>query len=487
MTSIYKRENKKITEFKYKSKLELKQKIKSNLEKRGAKLTEITNTLISQIIPNTKLFYSHNLLISSVNNVILAKVDEWKGVNVDAMHKLPNTFNEYHKRADNWWNRYKAEWIGDYLFYPFFKTELIKYLSNITNNHIIMELIYFMIFKQVINAEIYYHRTKGQPLLLDQSFLKSKHLKQLFDNIGHRNQKQWSIPINTNINGRYRITVRNYVKTWVSAILEEKQMIFNVYLNTFNNQNQLQTNSINNNYNQIQSNNRNINNQNQYISNNYVKKMPMDMDNINNNNNNRDMLISDTTIYPILGAYYPSSNNIYCNIKQETFEQKSMCTSSEDTSSIVIEGYDCDYTPIKVNANELQIGYNWSNNYNVINNTLNENENLNDDNNNSECVDVMMQLTYLQSKINEIYGLKEELTQLLGLKGNENIIIQNSVNLLLNVALPESIIEATVKTKKSPIKYLPTFENIIKKYKYDNKKMLMILTYDFESSLPKIY
>ncbi len=37
--------------------------------------------------------------------------------------------------------------------------------------------------------------------------------------------------------------------------------------------------------------------------------------------------------------------------------------------------------------------------------------------------------------------------------------------------------------EKSPIKYLPTLKNVIKKY--ENDKMLMILTYDFESSLDK--
>merc|ERR1712039_1052207 len=60
-----------------------------------------------------------------------------------------------------------------------------------------------------------------------------------------------------------------------------------------------------------------------------------------------------------------------------------------------------------------------------------------------------------------------------------------SVNALLNVALPESVIEATVKTKKSPIEYLPTLQDTILKYTHLKDKMLMILTYDFESSLPK--
>merc|ERR1712130_129360 len=68
---------------------------------------------------------------------------------------------------------------------------------------------------------------------------------------------------------------------------------------------------------------------------------------------------------------------------------------------------------------------------------------------------------------------------------SDNKMIEESVSSLLNVALPESVIEATVKTKKSPIEYLPTLQDTISKYQNLKDKMLMILTYDFESSLPK--
>ena len=47
------------------------------------------------------------------------------------------------------------------------------------------------------------------------------------------------------------------------------------------------------------------------------------------------------------------------------------------------------------------------------------------------------------------------------------------------------MIEATVKTKKSPIEYLPTLQDTIQKFENEEEKMLMVLTYDFESSLPR--
>ena len=55
-----------------------------------------------------------------------------------------------------------------------------------------------------------------------------------------------------------------------------------------------------------------------------------------------------------------------------------------------------------------------------------------------------------------------------------------SVELLMDVALPESVIEATFKTQKAPVDYLPTLEDTISKYGNEKDRMLMILTYDFE-------
>ena len=57
-------------------------------------------------------------------------------------------------------------------------------------------------------------------------------------------------------------------------------------------------------------------------------------------------------------------------------------------------------------------------------------------------------------------------------------VTSKSVELLIGVALPESVIEATFQTRKVPVDYLPTLEDIISKYKNEKHRMLMILTYD---------
>ena len=194
-----------ITKWKHNSRLKLKDKIKSNVDLRGSKCEEIINYTLKQAFMN---IYNNNYhltlpqwtaksLINKSLSSMYNKVDNWKGVDILAMNKLPSTFTEYHKRADNWWNRYKAEWIGDFYFYPLLNSELGSFLAQISNNNtIVCELLYFMILSAIINSEIHYHRAKAQPLILDQSFIKSKDLEQLFHNIGCNHAVNWDIPIN---------------------------------------------------------------------------------------------------------------------------------------------------------------------------------------------------------------------------------------------------------------------------------------------------
>ena len=197
--------NNSITKWKHASRDKLKDKIKSNLDLRGAKCEEIINSTLETCFNannnNNNSFpfpiWTAESLINKSLVEMYKKVDNWKGVDILAMNKLPKNFNEYHKRADNWWNRYKAEWIGDYYFYPLLKHELQKYLLRICQHNLAMtELLYFMILTNIINAEIHYHRAKAQPLILDQSFIKSKDLEQLFHDIGCNHQVNWDIPIN---------------------------------------------------------------------------------------------------------------------------------------------------------------------------------------------------------------------------------------------------------------------------------------------------
>ena len=54
------------------------------------------------------------------------------------------------------------------------------------------------------------------------------------------------------------------------------------------------------------------------------------------------------------------------------------------------------------------------------------------------------------------------------------------LTLLLDVALPESAIEASFKAQKAQVAHLPMLEGTISKQGNEKDRMLMILTYDFE-------
>ena len=71
---------------------------------------------------------------------------------------------------------------------------------------------------------------------------------------------------------------------------------------------------------------------------------------------------------------------------------------------------------------------------------------------------------------------------------NKNIdtdeeITSKSVELSMDVALPESVFEATFKTKKHQLIIYEHLEDTISKYGNEKDRMLMILTYNLESGL----
>eukprot|EP01083_Nonionella_stella_P077835 212750_1 len=182
----------KFVEWKEKAKTKLKNTIESNLNRRNIKLAQI-------VTATTKHMYSAQCLISASLNNIFTRVDEWRGVNISAMHTAPKTFEEYYRRADNWWNRMKAQWLGDYYFYPFFHTDLHQFMANIPNNHSTSnEHMYFRILHAIFNTEIHYPRARPYPLILHTTFIKSKSLKSLFHQIGVRTCIAWQVPLKNN-------------------------------------------------------------------------------------------------------------------------------------------------------------------------------------------------------------------------------------------------------------------------------------------------
>ena len=250
MTSRNTLDDKLYNQWKDKAKSKLKQKILDNIQNRINVLESATvDTIksektwkyiekslnifnIKQYQKLTKTFKVQDSFVDTVKNKLYPIIEEWRGVNVEAMHVPPSTFEEYHKKATNYWNAHTAKWLGDFLFYPFLDMELDAYIDSIhkshvqniksfhknttcTNNVAISEteavievpsyetcqLLKYFILRALIHTTIKFHKTRDQPLILDQSFAKSKLLKQYFIDIGDKTDIQipWKIPPNTKV------------------------------------------------------------------------------------------------------------------------------------------------------------------------------------------------------------------------------------------------------------------------------------------------
>eukprot|EP01084_Bolivina_argentea_P153850 268241_1 len=111
---------------------QLKPKIKKNINKRATNSIQAINNSIKCLIQNTKsnhiwsslfpdkhintydnIFPTFSISETLINNS-LQKITEHDM----RIYERPNNFQQYMKRANGWWNRHKAEWIGSHFFYP---------------------------------------------------------------------------------------------------------------------------------------------------------------------------------------------------------------------------------------------------------------------------------------------------------------------------------------------------------------------------------
>jgi len=249
---------------------QLKKKIKDNLKKRAENSAEAINYAINHIIHDTQsnhiwsaLFPTKSIdlyhdmvpsfvvppkLIENALNELFKKVDSWKGCKIISMSQKPKDYKKYWTTSDNWWNRYKAQWIGDRFLCPLLQNALYEYIKGLTakyttsqyNNksvinperieyeqHITNELLYFVALQNILHSEVSFKKSRAQPLILDQSYQKSEKLQQFFFSLGNKHGIDWSIPPNTN-KKQNRLHIRQYARKWVQNVLERKQTIYNM-------------------------------------------------------------------------------------------------------------------------------------------------------------------------------------------------------------------------------------------------------------------
>ena len=120
------------------------------------------------------------------------------------------------RTSDNWWNRYKAEWIGDYLFFNILQNALYEYICSVTRGYLEHEenatnnLLYFTALRKILFSEVTFTRSRAQPLILDQCFIKSTYLQQFFLHLGAQHGVSWAIPPNSAVLQIFILSVTEY-------------------------------------------------------------------------------------------------------------------------------------------------------------------------------------------------------------------------------------------------------------------------------------
>ena len=73
---------------------------------------------------NVSSFIITNEFQETALNKLFTKFEEWSGVDIKACKNAVQNWGQYWDRADNWFNRNKGEWFGDYYFAPIFRDHL---------------------------------------------------------------------------------------------------------------------------------------------------------------------------------------------------------------------------------------------------------------------------------------------------------------------------------------------------------------------------
>ena len=133
--------------------------------------------------------------INKIKNKFESKVDEWKGLRDEC-----KDYPLYKKLGDNWWNRYKAQWFGDYLFYALLQENglVAEYIKKIIHydrknppSAKTYDLIYFRTLSGLIRASLPFPNTQYMALIPIQAFipLRCKNtLQKLFTSLADQHR-----------------------------------------------------------------------------------------------------------------------------------------------------------------------------------------------------------------------------------------------------------------------------------------------------------
>lgn len=206
----------KVDGWKLRSKGLLRAKIKQNYDSRIHACENSINSTLRRLFPKSRIptFSVSPSTQQQTVQKLNQQVDRWTGVDLKAVKEKSKsldkwTHKDYHERANNWCNRWKAEWSGNYLFYTLFTKEMDTYIesntyeisnksqnnsnNSINNDKLNKKLLKCILIRDMMVEKVKFIGTRELPLILDQSYTKSNLLTEFFRSLGQIND-QCSIP-----------------------------------------------------------------------------------------------------------------------------------------------------------------------------------------------------------------------------------------------------------------------------------------------------
>eukprot|EP01084_Bolivina_argentea_P210088 357720_1 len=182
----------------------MKEKARYNVHHRSNKIKHVVNDIVRGLTGNQCYPFTINDEFEEVAlNKLFTKFEEWTGVNINACKNGIVDWSEYWDRADNWLNRNKGQWFGDYYFYPIFNTHLKQYCQDVADSNYphhtrkrqcFYSLIYAEILKRVSSENIRFKQTRPQSLVIDQSLIQSNLLQTFSIKFAASNGAIWTLP-----------------------------------------------------------------------------------------------------------------------------------------------------------------------------------------------------------------------------------------------------------------------------------------------------
>ena len=192
----------------------LREKMIQNINTRKTESEDTINKVISEtletqmdikeLVPQTALDQHDKIkpisIETDVERQFLSKLDKWTG-----LEKKCKDWKQYQDNGDGWFNRYKAQWFGDWFFYPLLATILPQYLQqlieynpkhslNAKRKKAVYNFLYFSVLAAIIGAEVPFARTKYLPLISKQAFIQNRcrdTLQKLFINLGNQSREKF--------------------------------------------------------------------------------------------------------------------------------------------------------------------------------------------------------------------------------------------------------------------------------------------------------